>query len=87
MVYGLIGVSVSLVTLALGYYVLSHSGKATDSTKTVGGIIGWIIVVVSVLMLVISLYTTATRSYGGGMGELGVKKHHMMRYQKQPQGE
>ena len=70
-------VSLVLIAFAVGYYVLDKASKAEDSLKKVGKVIGWVIIAVSAVSLVVSLYFSLNcsgRKYCGHMGGKGMYK-------------
>ncbi len=79
-------IPVVLITLAVGYHVLDKASKSEDNLKKVGKIIGWVIIAVSALSLVVSLYCSLScsgkKSCGHMMGKGMYKKMGMKKYTK-----
>lgn len=68
-----------LITLAVGYWLLTLAEKQGDLTKTLGMVFAWIIIVVSLLGPVcVVAYAFCRHSYGGGWHHRGMGDCCMM---------
>jgi len=64
-----LAIPVILATLAAGYWVLTKAAKET-SLKGLGNVLGWIIVVISLILLLVSVYYSLAFT-GRGHGMMG----------------
>jgi hypothetical protein len=65
-----------LITLAVGYWILTKAENEKDFTKIIGRVIAWIIIVVSLLGPVCAVTSSVCRNHDGAA--CGGWHHHEM---------
>ncbi|MBN1899322.1 MAG: hypothetical protein JW827_11140 [Spirochaetes bacterium] len=72
-----LGLPLILITLAVGYFVLVKANKEANGLKTIGQVFGWIIIVISIVALVLSLYYSSGYLTCGRQGMSMWQQQHM----------
>ena len=70
-----LGVLLSLIALAAGYWVLLKSSKEEKFMKDMGAILGWGIMGISLLFLIVSFYRIAFLRSPGRLGVMGRNRY------------